>query len=502
MADVTDGASGRDAVAGEHAVVIAGAGPTGVMLAAELALAGVDAVVVERRTADEHLGSRSGGLLARTIEILDQRGIADRVLAAGSPVQVHSYGNTVLDLEGFPTRHPYALALWQNRFEQLLEAWADELGVRIARGRAISGVAQDAEGVWIDLDDGSRLRAGYLVGCDGGRSLVRKAAGIGFPGWDAATSYLLAEVELDEEPEVGLRRDERGVYAIGPADEGRHRVVARDDVVQAGDAPTLDDLRAAMRRLWGRDFGLRGAASLSRFRDTTRLAATYRSGRVLLAGDAAHIHAPMGGQGLQLGLQDAVNLGWKLAQVLDGTSPASLLDTYDAERRPVAARAQRHTMALTALSRGDDRTAALRDVVDELLELDEARTRLAGALSGLDVHYDLGDGHPLLGRRVPDVDLVTDEGARRVSELLRDARPLLLDLGEGAPLDAASWSGRVRVVRARARGPWELPVLGGCPAPTGLLVRPDGYVAWVAQDGSPRGLAAALSRWCGAVSGG
>ncbi|MDX8150141.1 FAD-dependent monooxygenase [Patulibacter brassicae] len=497
MVNVTKGASGRGAAAGEHAMVIAGAGPTGVMLAAELALAGVDAVVVERRTADEHLGSRSGGLLARTIEILDQRGIAERVLAAGSPVQVHSYGTTTLDLAGFPTRHPYALALWQNRFEELLGTWADELGVRVLRGRAIAAIAQDADGVTIDLDDGARLRAAYLVGCDGGRSLVRKAAGIGFPGWDAATSYLLAEVAFDEEPEVGLRRDARGVYAIGPAEDG-HRVVAREDVVEAGDAPTLEELRDALRRLWGRDFGLRQASSLSRFRDTTRLASTYRSGRVLLAGDAAHIHAPMGGQGLQLGLQDAVNLGWKLAQVLDGVSPTSLLDTYDAERRPVAARAQRHTMALTALARGDDRTAALREVVDELLELDEARTRLAGALSGLDVHYDLGDGHPLLGRRVPDLDLATDDGPRRTSELLHDARPLLLDLGRGAPLDAADVPERVRVVRARAAGPWELPVLGAVAAPTGLLVRPDGYVAWVGGDGRATGLPDALARWCGA----
>ena len=262
---------------------------------------------------------------------------------------------------------------------------------------------------------------------------------------------------------------------------------------------TLEDLRAAIVAVWGSDFGLVSADMISRFTDATRQAASYRAGRVLLAGDAAHIHYPAGGQGLNLGVQDAVNLGWKLAQVVTGAAPADLLDTYHAERHPVAARVLRYTMALTALQRGDDRTGALIEIVGDLLDIAEARDRIAGLASGLDVHYDLGEGHPLLGRRMPDLDLVTADGTVRLYTLLHTARAVLLDLGEPLEFDVTPWAGRVHAVDATYDGAWELPVLGNVPAPTAVLVRPDGYVAWVGER-SDAGLTEAFATWFGPAS--
>jgi hypothetical protein len=228
----------------------------------------------------------------------------------------------------------------------------------------------------------------------------------------------------------------------------------------------------------------------------TRQAAAYREGRVLLAGDAAHVHAPDGGQGLNTGVQDAVNLGWKLAQVVNRTSPESLLDTYHAERHPVAARVLRNTMAQVALMRADDRIEALRDTVSELLSMDGPRKRFAGMMSGLDIHYDLGEGHPLLGRRMPDLDLVTANGPLRVFTLLHDARPVLLNLGEPGGLDITPWADRVQLIDAKYAGNWELPVLGQVAAPAAVLIRPDGYIAWVG-DGTDAGLRDALTTWFG-----
>jgi hypothetical protein len=260
--------------------------------------------------------------------------------------------------------------------------------------------------------------------------------------------------------------------------------------------PTLRDLSEALVAVWGTDYGVHSPTWISRFTDMTRQAASYREGRVLLAGDAAHVHYPVGGQGLNVGVQDAVNLGWKLAQVVRGTSPESLLDTYQAERHPVAARVLQNTMAATALLRSDARVDALRDVLADLLSLDEPRKRLAGAISGLDIRYDLGDGHPLLGRRMPDLDLVTADGPLRVFTLLHDARPVLLDLGEPGGLDIAPWADRVRVIDAEHVGVWELPVEGAVPAPIAVLVRPDGHVAWVG-DHDHAGLPEALTNWFG-----
>jgi 2-polyprenyl-6-methoxyphenol hydroxylase-like FAD-dependent oxidoreductase len=491
----------------EPAVVVAGAGPTGLMLAGELALAGVDVAIVERRP-DQYLpGSRAGGLQSRTIEVLDQRGIADRFLAEGQIAQVAGFAMIRLDISDFPTRHAYGLGLWQRHIERILAGWLAELNVTIEYGTEVTGFTEDDDGVVVTLSDGRCVRARYLVGCDGGRSLVRKAAGIDFPGWDPTTSSLLAEVEMTEEPELGVRRTPTGTHALGKVE---YEVVDGAVVYKPGGPvgvmltesevgtrePTLDDLRQGLVAVYGTDYGIHDPSWITRFTDTTRQAAAYRKGRVLLAGDAAHVHSPVGGQGLNIGLQDAVNLGWKLAQVVKGISPDHLLDTYHAERHPVAARVLRTTMAQVALLRVDDRTEALRDSVAELLGMDEPRTRFGAMMSGLDVQYDLGEGHPLLGRRMPDLDLETDEGPLRLFTLLHDARPVLLDLARGGGLDAGRWADRVPLVAARYDGPWELPAVGAVAAPAAVLVRPDGYVAWVG-DGTPLGLTDALTTWFG-----
>ena len=481
----------------EHAVVVAGGGPTGLMLAGELALAGVDVAIVERRASQDLIGSRAGGLHARTIEVLDQRGIADRFLSQGQVAQVAGFAWIPLDISDFPTRHNYGLALGQNHIERILACWVGELGVPIYRGREVTGFARDDTGVDVHLSDGQSLRAEYLVGCDGGRSLIRKAAGIEFPGWDPSTSNLIAEVEMAEEPEWGLRRDALGIHSLSRMEDGGAvRVLVTEQRLGRTGEPTLRDLGEALVAVYGTDFGIHSPTWISRFTDMARQAASYRRGRVLLAGDSAHVHYPTGGQGLNIGVQDAVNLGWKLAQVVKKTSPESLLDTYHAERHPVAARVLRDTMAQVALLRTDDRTNALREIASELLGMDEPRKRIAAMMSGLDVHYDLGEGHPLLGRRVPDLDLVTADGPRRVFSLLHGARPVLLNLREPAGLDTAPWAHRVRAVDASFAGPWELPVLGHVAAPAAVLIRPDGYVAWVG-DGTDTGLRDALTTWFG-----
>ena len=474
------------------------------MLAGELALARVDVAIVERRASQDLAGSRAGGLHSRTIEVLDQRGIAERFLSQGQVMQVAGFAMNPLDISDFPTRHNYGLALWQDRIERILAAWVDELAIPIYREREVTGFVQDDTGVDVEISDGRSLRAQYLVGCDGGRSVVRKKAGIDFPGWDPSVSYLIAEAKMAEEPAWGIRLGDKGVNAIGKLEEGkRARVVLIEPDVKQGDAPTLDDLRTALIAVYGTDFGVHDVTWLSRFTDTTRQAASYREGRVLLAGDAAHVHAPAGGQGLNIGVQDAVNLGWKLAQVVDGTSPDSLLDTYQAERHPIGARVLQTTMAQTALNRGDERTKALRETVSELLKMDEPRKRYAAMMSGLDIRYDLGNGHPLLGRRMPDLDLVTEGGPRRLFTLLHEARAVLLNLGQPHALDGASspWADRVRRIDAQYTGGWELPVLGAVAAPTAVLIRPDGHVAWVSE-GTAEGLRDALTTWFGAPSHG
>jgi 2-polyprenyl-6-methoxyphenol hydroxylase-like FAD-dependent oxidoreductase len=490
-----------------HAVVIAGGGPTGLMLAGELALARVDVAIVERRASQDLPGSRAGGLHSRTIEVLDQRGIADRFLAEGQVAQVAGFGTVRLDISDFPTRHPYGLGLWQNHIERILADWVHELAVPIYRGREVTGFTQDDTGVHVELSDGQSLPAQYLVGCDGGRSLVRKTAGIEFPGWDPTTSALLAEVEMTEEPELGIRRTPSGTHALGKIEYeikdgevvykpgGTVGVMLTEPHVGTSE-PSLRDLSEGLIAVYGTDYGIHSPTWITRFTDMTRQAAAYREGRVLLAGDAAHVHSPVGGQGLNTGVQDAVNLGWKLARVVHRTAPESLLDTYHAERHPVAARVLRNTMAQVALMRADDRIEALRDTVSELLSMDEPRKRFAAMMSGLDIHYDLGDGHPLLGRRMPDLDLVTANGPLRLFTLLHDARPVLLNFGEPGGFDITPWGERVQLIDAEYDGPWELPAIGAVTAPGAVLIRPDGYVAWVGDLTQP-GLGDALTTWFG-----
>ncbi len=478
-------------------MVIAGAGPTGMMLAAELSLAGIDVVVAERRPCRDFAGSRAGGLHARTIEVLDQRGIADRFIAAGKPMQIQSFAGVSLDISDFPTRHNYGLALWQKESERILADWIDELGVPIARGSEVTAVTQDAAGVDLQLSDGRLLRAGYLVGCDGGHSLVRNAADIDFLGWEPSVTSLLAEVELREEPEWGIRHDENGTHAFSKLEGGNRAgvVVSERYAGQTGE-PTLQELSRALVAAWGTDYGVHSPTRISRFNDVTRQAASYRRGRVLLAGDAAHMHYPVGGQGLNLGVQDAVNLGWKLAAAVKGTAPHRLLDTYHAERHPVAARILRTTMAATALTRSDARLDALRDTLSHLLRMDEPRNYLAGMISGLDIRYDLGEGHPLLGRRMPDLDLITREGPLRFFTALHGAEPVLLKLDESRTFDIRPLADRVRQIDAKYTGRWELPVVGAVPAPAAVLVRPDGYVAWAGDD-PEAGLSETLTKWFG-----
>jgi 2-polyprenyl-6-methoxyphenol hydroxylase-like FAD-dependent oxidoreductase len=487
----------------EHAVIIAGGGPTGLMLAGELAVAGIDVAIVERRANQDLIGSRAGGLHSRTIEVLDQRGIADRFLASGQVAQVAGFAQIRLDISDFPTRHPYGLALWQNHIERLLATWVDELNVPIYREREVAGVTHDSTGVDVHLSDDQRLRSGYLVGCDGGRSAVRKSVGIEFPGWDATMSYLLAEVEMaftsGGEPEWGVRHDALGVHALSePTDGGPVRVMVTEQRIGPGSDPTLDDLRRSLVAVYGSDYGIHSPTWISRSTDMARQAATYRDGRVMLAGDAAHVHHPVGGQGLNTGIQDAVNLGWKLALVANGSAPDTLLDSYHRERHPVAARVLRNTMAQMQLLRhpDDDRTKALRDIVSELLAMDEPRRRFAAMMSGLDIHYDLGSEYPLIGRRMPDLDVAAADGPLQVFSLLHHGRAALINFGEPGIVEVSGWADRIRLVDAKYAGTWELPALGVINGPTAVLVRPDGYVAW-AGDGTDAGLTDALARWLG-----
>jgi 3-(3-hydroxy-phenyl)propionate hydroxylase len=490
-----------------HEVVIAGGGPTGMMLAAELALAGVDVVIVERRADQALVGSRAGGLSARTLEIFDQRGIVDRFLAEGQKAQVTGFAVTRLDISDFPTRHNYGLGLWQNHIERIMAAWIAELKVPVRYGTDIVGFSQDERGVDIQISEGRTLRAQYFIGCDGGRSFVRKSAGIDFPGSDPTSSNIIAYVEMTEKPPMGVHRTEHGTHAFGRdeyeivngeiiyKDIGPIRVMVPDAEPASGE-PTLEEFREALVRVRGTDYGAHSPSFLSRFSDMSRQAAKYRDRRVFLAGDAAHIHSPIGGQGLNTGVQDAVNLGWKLAQVIKGTSPDSLLDTYHAERHPVGARVLKTTMAQVLLHRTDDRSVAIRDIVGEFLTMDEPRKRIAAEQSQLGVRYDFGEGHPLLGRRMPDLDLVTDDESIRLYTLLHEARPVLINFGQPGAVEIGAWADRVQLVDAQYEGPWELPAIGAVSAPSAVLVRPDGHVAWVGER-TQTGLTEALTKWFG-----
>jgi 3-(3-hydroxy-phenyl)propionate hydroxylase len=484
---------------GAYEVVVVGGGPTGLMLAAELQIAGVDVVVVERR-GDQHVdGSRAGGLLSRSLEVLDQRGVVARFVEAGHTIPAHGFAGIPLDLSDLPTRHNYVLALRQSEFEPILADWViGDLGVAIIRNREVVDVVQDDTGVEVRLDDGAHLRAAYLVGCDGGRSVTRTVAGLAFTGSDATTSWIVAEVDTESEPEPGMRSDQHGSHGISRIGaDGPIRLVLTEPVLRQGE-PTIDELRDALVAVFGTDHGLHTVHWMSRFSDATRLAASYRDRRVLLAGDAAHVHPPHGGQGLNTGLQDAVNLGWKLARAVHGDDD-DLLDTYHAERRPVAARVLHNTLAQVALTRGGDRHQALRDTMTDLLVMDQPRHHLAAMLTGLDICYDdvrCSGTHPLVGRRIPDLALVTADGPTRITELLHEARPVVLNFAGPGAFDAVGCRHRVAVVDARCDDEWVLPVIGQVAAPPAVLIRPDGHVAWVGHP-TDADLDDALTTWCG-----
>lgn len=480
-----------------HDVVIAGGGPTGLMLAGELALAGVDVALVERRPDQSVEGSRASGLHPRSLELLDQRGIVDRFIEQGEKHHVVAFAGTILDASDRPTRHNYTLGLWQAKIERGLADWVTELGVPILYDCEVTGFAQDADGVDVALHDGRSMGAAYLVGCDGGRSLVRGQAGIDFAGWDADISYLIFEGEMADEPAWGIRHGDKGLYALGKLEDGRVRGVVTEPERVRGPAPDLGALRTALVAAYGGDFGVHGVTWLSRFTDAARQATAYRAGRVLLAGDAAHVHSPVGGQGLNIGLQDAVNLGWKLALAVKGLAVDALLDSYHSERHPVGAALLQQTLALTALNRGDARSSALRAMMAETMQMDEPRRQYAATMSALDVRYDMGQGHELLGRRVPDLDLITADGPARLFAMMHDAKPLLVNFGEAGRVDPGEYAAHVRCIDAQAEGVCELPRAGVVALPEAMLVRPDGHVAWTG-DATADGLAPVLQGWFGA----
>ncbi|MFE3093566.1 FAD-dependent monooxygenase [Streptomyces sp. NPDC059248] len=494
-------------------VVIAGAGPTGLMLACELRLAGADVVIAERlpRRSDE---TRAGGLHSRTLEVLDQRGVLDRFLAAGELQPVGHFSGLYLEFDPSESRHPYPLMILQPAVERLLAEWAVELGVRIHRSAEVTGVRRDGDGVTVELGTAGTapavLRARYLVGCDGGRSTVRKLAGIDFPGTPATMTALIGDVELPDLPEEYIwgRRVAAGNFSAIAFEPGWHRVITSEyDRVADGPGPvTFEQLRQSLIRLAGTDYGMRAPRWISRFNDAARQAARYRAGRVLLAGDAAHTHFPAGGQGLNLGVQDAVNLGWKLGAVVRGRAPETLLDSYHTERHPVAEAVLHNTRAQSALGRPGPQTEALRDVFASMMVFDDVNGYLRTMLTALDIRYPVGGGHVLAGRRVPDAGLKTPDGTARVYELLAGARGVLLDLrgGAGAAAAVRGWADRIDPVEARAAdGDWSVPGVGAVPAPAALLIRPDGHIAWACDgDGDGDGiggpaLLAALTTWFG-----
>ncbi|NNN34169.1 rifampin monooxygenase [Streptomyces sp. S3(2020)] len=473
-------------------VIIAGGGPTGSMLAGELRLHGVRVLVLEK-DAEPAAYVRSLGLHVRSIEVMDQRGLLERFLAHGRqfPVGGGYFAAIEKPVPELDTAHGYILAIPQPVTDRLLAEHAVESGAEIRRGCEVVGVSQDEDGVDVELADGTRLRSRYVVGCDGGRSTVRKLIGVGFPGEPAQAETLLGEMEVTEAPETiaavvtRIRQTEKR-FGLGPVGEGRYRVVVPAEGVAEDRSvpPTLEEFKRQLRACSGTDFGVHSPRWLSRFGDATRLADSYRVGRVLLAGDAAHVHPPLGGQGLNLGIQDAFNLGWKLAAEITGQAPEGLLDSYQGERRPVAAAVLDNTRVQNLLISTDPTAQAVRRLMAELMDFEGVTRHLIEKVTALDIRYDFGEGHELLGRRLRDVKLTQG----RLYELTRSGRGLLLDRTGGGRLSVEGWADRVdHVVDLSA----ELDV----PA---VLLRPDGHVAWVGEDQEE--LLDRLPRWFGAAT--
>lgn len=472
-------------------VAIVGGGPTGMMLAAELRLHDVRVVVLERDAVPSPQ-VRALGLHVRTIELLDQRGLLERFLAHGTQHRVGGWfaGVDAPWPDDLDTAHGYVLGIPQPVTDRLLTAHAVARGAEIRRGETVISLNQDAEGVTLDLADGTAVRARFVVGCDGGRSTVRRLVGIGFPGEPATMQWLLGEMELTAPPETvaavtaEVRRTQRG-FGAGPSGEGRYRVVVPADGVSEDRVtpPSLTEFAAQLRRHAGTDFGAHSPRWLSRFGNATRLADRYRTGRVLLAGDAAHVHPPLGGQGLNLGIQDAVNLGWKLAAEVDGWAPPDLLDTYESERRPVADDVLTLTRAQSELTRLDAGPQAVRQVIADLMDIPRVNRRLTERITAIGIRYDFGDDDPQVGRRQRDVSLPRG----RLYDRMHNGRGLLFD--RDGTLDIDGWQGRVdRIVDH-----------GDEPDAVAVLLRPDGHIAWRGEDAA--GLRHALSRWFGAPVG-
>jgi 2-polyprenyl-6-methoxyphenol hydroxylase-like FAD-dependent oxidoreductase len=474
-------------------VIISGGGPTGMMLAAELRLHDVNVLVLEK-DAEASKAVRSLGLHPRSIEIMDQRGVLDRFLAHGQQYPGGVGRFAAIDKPRSATldsAHDYVLGIPQPVTDRLLTERAAELGAQMRRGVEVTGVEQDAEGVGVLLADGTRLRSRWLVGCDGGRSLVRKVLGIGFPGEPAQTEWILGEVEATMPPDElaavanEVRKTHKG-FGVGPAGNGLYRaVVPAASVSEDRSAPpTLEEFRTQLRAYAGTDFGVHSPRWLSRFTDATRLADRYRVGRVFLAGDAAHVHPPLGGQGLNLGIQDAFNLGWKLAAHVRGWAPEGLLDTYFSERHPVANDVLTLTRAQSELLSAEPGPQAVRRLLTELMDIEEVSRFLEERITGIDIRYDIGDGPELLGKRLRDIRL----SRGRLYELTRAGRGLLLD--QTGALSAGGWADRVDHVVDRTA---EL-------AAPAVLLRPDGHVAWIGEDQND--LARHLARWFGAPGAG
>lgn len=482
-------------------IIIAGAGPTGLMLACELRKAGVSVQLVDR--ADKRgRASRAAAIHPRTMELLDQRGVIDEFLAIGQPMLGAHFAGIGLDLSTLPTRYPYMLGIMQTATEMILERFAERLGVRTQWSTELVGVHQDDDAVTITLrgPDGTiARRADYVIGCDGASSVVRRLAGIPFDGSNGELVTVLGDVELDEPPAGWLMCDRRpaGTLTILPFGGLTGRSWWRIMVTEYAAKPlrepvTFDRLRESTLRVADTDFGMRDPHWLSWFADAERQATRYRRGRVMLAGDAAHVHPPLGGQGMNLGIQDAVNLGWKLAAVLHGHASQRLLDTYHEERHPVAARVLENTRAQTALVGAGENVTAMRAQLRSLLDGEQANEQLAAAMTGMDICYPSTATHPLAGRRLPNAEIRTTAGIRHLFPLLGSMRPVLLDFDARTQRSTAVPE-TVEYISARsAVRQWRLPALGWIPVPSALLIRPDGYVAWASTDESDSGLSQAV----------